>query len=225
MVLFSSQIYFSLTGFKFSLTIICTFCFLTAPLKLVSQISFKKNEIYIVARSTIFKTKIIAEDFNLIDKKITHIGLGILENDSLTVYHISSEMNNDESSSLVSEGFNSFAYCNDVTYVSIWSSKLGKRSLSSLKRYISTLKQSFINFDNSFSLSLSNDDRSLYCSEFVYKALLETGKKKFLFKPVSKKLNDIYQKFLQRDTLEYIPVDFFQTLGFKKVYEKNIIIP
>ena len=48
-----------------------------------------------------------------------------------------------------------------------------------------------------------------------------TDNKKFYFIPTTKTLNKFYSNALKRKELVYIPVDFYQSLNFKKVFEFN----
>lgn len=188
------------------------------PLIIFSQVLFKKNEIYIFARSTESKINIIAEDFNLRDKFITHLGIGYFENDSIKIYNVSNINKNNHDSSLIVENYESFIDLKDIKYVSIWSIKSKKCKMEIFKKSINSFCNLRIDFDNNFIL---NNDNLLYCSEFVYKVLKLTDNKKFHFEPINKKLNQFYRSALKRDELVYIPVDFYQSLNFKKVIEFN----
>lgn len=189
---------------------------LSIHLILNSQIKYNNNEVYIFARSTESKINIIAEDFNLKDKFITHIGIGYFENDSIKIFNVSNNVKNHKNSSLLIENYETFVNLSDIKSVSIWSIKINKKTMRLLKKNISAYCNLKIDFDNNFIL---NDDNFIYCSEFVYKVLNETNIKKFYFSPVIKKLNQFYTNALKRENFIYIPVDFYQFINFKKIFE------
>lgn len=75
-----------------------------------------------------------------------------------------------------------------------------------------------IDFDYSFKM---NNDDELYCSEFASQVLAKTNAEKFYCLPETKKLNLFYSRALHRETLVYIPVDFFTKFNvFTKIYEQ-----
>lgn len=183
-----------------------------------AQVNYKKDNIYIFARSTKSKVNFIAEDFNLNDKFITHIGIGYYENDTIKIYNVSNDVKNKNNSALLVDNYKTFINVNDVISVSIWSLKVNKKKMKTFIKNIKSFENLKIEFDNNFIL---NDDNILYCSEFVYNVLNMTDDKKFHFKPISKRLNQFYSNVLKRLELVYIPVDFYQSLNFKKVFEFN----
>ncbi len=183
-----------------------------------AQVNYKKNNIYIFARSTKSKVNFIAEDFNLNDKFITHIGIGYYENDTIKIYNVSNDVKNINNSALLVDNYKTFINVNDVISVSIWSLKVNNKKMKTFIKNIKSFENLKIDFDNNFIL---NDDNILYCSEFVYNVLNMTDDKKFHFNPISKRLNQFYSNVLKRLELVYIPVDFYQSLNFKKVFEFN----
>ena len=59
----------------------------------LSSINFSskliEDNIYLVCRGTTNKQNFIAENFNISNREITHIGIGLYEKDSLNIYNIS----------------------------------------------------------------------------------------------------------------------------------------
>lgn len=83
-----------------------------------------------------------------------------------------------------------------------------------------TYEEIDVTFDYNFTLK---KDSQLYCSEFVYHVLNDVDDLRFSFEPKNIKLNQFYASVLKREYFEYIPVDFFQTLGiFIKIEEHDI---
>lgn len=187
----------------------------------LGQISMKQNSqsLFLVCRSTKSKQQIIATDFNLKDSLITHVGLGIIENEILQVVNVSNFKLNVNKSALIKESFSSFIDLKDISYVSIWKLEISKKQLIKLKIILNSYSSKIIKFDNFFVLDEKNE---LYCSEFVFKVLQELNSNKIKFEPIRKELNDFYAKALRRKHITYIPVDFFLTIPkIKKIYEKN----
>lgn len=61
----------------------------------------------------------------------------------------------------------------------------------------------------------------MYCSEFVYFILNKAGVLDVEYKPTVKELKGMYKNILG-DSLEYIPVDFFQfDTKFIKIFDKT----
>ena len=130
-------------------------CIILTPVLLNSQIIFKKDAIYIFARSTEHKVNIIAEDFNLQDKQITHIGIGYFENDSIKIFNVSNFKTDEKGSALISESYASFVDLSDVTYSSIWKLKSDEKEIAKLKSILEEYSKDKIKFDD-FYLTLRN---------------------------------------------------------------------
>lgn len=63
------------------------------------NIQFKEKTIYIIARSTQSKEGLIASNFNIKDKILSHVGIGYIEADKLQVYNVSNYKINKKDSS------------------------------------------------------------------------------------------------------------------------------
>jgi hypothetical protein len=180
---------------------------------------FSEENVYIVGRSTKRKKDIIAKEFNIINKTLTHIGVGIFENNMLRIYSISNYNLVKDVSALVIESIDEFINVDDISYYSIWEKKCSKTDIANLKINVQRYQTKNIIFDYDFKM----DNGKLYCSEFVYLLLKETNISNLEFFPTKKKLNRFYSKALKRNILEYIPTDFFlESKEFKLVYTFNI---
>lgn len=179
----------------------------------------EKNAFYVVCRSTKTKKHIIAKDFNVRDTLITHVGIGFIDNEGLSIFHVSNDKKNLRNSSLIKENLKQFLSDKQVSYYSIWQYKLDAKLVEEIKKSVNKIHANNVEFDYSFDL----DNNKLYCSEFVYKVLRDFGKQKFKLSTKVKSLNSFYSMALKRDRLKYIPVDFFiKDSNFKKVYEKHL---
>lgn len=163
--------------------------------------NFEKKTIYIICRGTLSKKELIGERFNISNNNITHLGIGILEDNELKIYNVSDSkiVNN---SSLICETLEEFSNINDIFYLGVWEFKTNNSTINKIKNNISELKN--IKFDKNFNIA---NDNELYCSEFVVKVLNSLDY--FDFKPSIKKLSGIEKDLLSSDFLEYYPVDFF----------------
>lgn len=181
----------------------------------LNNINFTENAIYLVCRSSKQKISFIAKDFNLLDSLITHIGIGIFENNELVVYNVSNFKKNKKESSLIKESYDEFISLDDIVYVSIWKKEIKNNK----KRIIETInfyENLIIDFDFSFDLKTN---KQLYCSEFVYKVFKDARILEKTYNPTKKKLEGMYAINLG-GTFKYIPVDFFITdKTIEKIYE------
>ena len=172
-----------------------------------------------MCRSSQSKKNIIAEDFNLKDSLITHVGIGYIEKDSLVLFNVSNDKKDKNYSSLLRESLRSFVHQDGISYYSVWEYKTNVSEIETIKTVINEYLKRRIDFDYAFRI---NNDNDLYCSEFVYEVLSKTDTKKFHCLPEIKKLNAFYSRALHRDILEYIPVDFFTKFNvFTKIYEQH----
>ena len=179
----------------------------------------KDSSLFIICRSTKSKQSIVAEDFNINDSIITHVGIGYYENGMLKVFNVSTDKKNSQGSSLIQEDFQTFTNVPDISYSSVWQYKCGRQEVSHMITILESFSLKSIKFDFSFELENGND---FYCSEFVYEVLHLLDNRKFNFNPVQKELSKFYASILKRDFLNYIPVDFFQQYpSFRKVLEQH----
>lgn len=187
----------------------------------LSSINFEEklieDNIYLVCRGTTNKQNFIAENFNISNREITHIGIGLYEKDSLNIYNISidKKINN---SSLIIETLKDFISINDIFHIEIWEINANKENKIKLKSILNRYIEKEIGFDHNFDL---NDNENLYCSEFVAKILNELNI--FKYHSVKKKSNRILKKLTEKEEFEYFPVDFFiQNSNLTQVYRNNL---
>lgn len=174
--------------------------------------------IYIFTRSTKSKRAFIAEDFNIRDTLSTHVGIGFVENKKYAIYNVDNVKKNEHQSSLIKEDYNSFVRLDDIYYSSIWKYKVTKSNIRRLIEILKSFEKEKITFDKEFKLTNSNSN--LYCSEFVFLILTQLNLIPN-YKPTKKELSSFYSNLLKRNTLEYIPVDFFLELHYFKLVENK----
>jgi Permuted papain-like amidase enzyme, YaeF/YiiX, C92 family len=178
------------------------------------SLSLSENSFYLVCSGSNQKQGLIAEQFNISDKNATHVGIGVVEENVLTIYNVNSDQA--EKSALSAEDFESFTSDRDLRYCSIWEYKSTRKEIRKLAKLLRSQLSKRIVFDMDFDVS----NNKLYCSEFCCQVLNRWNPRLFAFDLTQKKLDPFYSKALGREILYYFPVDFFQAnLKFKKIYE------
>lgn len=181
--------------------------------------SLNEDNIYLICRGTKNKQNLIAEKFNSQNKEATHIGIGIVENDSLSIFNISIDKKVNQSS-LIIEKWNEFTNLPDIFYLSVWEIESDKEKIIQLKSILNNYFKEIIDFDYNFSL---DDDNNLYCSEFVAKVLNKLNI--FHYETNKKPTNSLLKNITDKEEFEYFPVDFFlQNPQAKQIYLKTINI-
>lgn len=182
----------------------------------IENLKFEKNTIYIFSRGTKTKSGIVAEKFNNHDKKITHVGIGFLENNELKIYNVV-DIDTCQTALVINNLKN---FLNEtVYYLSVWKCNNNYADFRKLKKTCQTYSTQKIYFDFSFNL---NDGNTMYCSEFCSTVLKETNPVKFNFQPKVIKLDSFYKTVLEREELVYYPVDFFEDNNyFSKIFESS----
>jgi hypothetical protein len=187
--------------------------FLMLPLFCFCQIK-QSHEIYIVGRGTLSKKKLVGDTFNNINKNMTHVGIGILESDSLKIYNVSLDKKNNNSA-LVVESLDEFQAINDIFYLGIWKLEVSENDYIKIKDRISLMLKKEIKFDSRFGLD--NGDNNLYCSEFVQMIINTVGG--YDYKPNEMKPQKTLKSFISKDKFIYFPTDFFlKNKKFQQVY-------
>lgn len=185
-------------------------------LKNIDTLSLKPDSFYLVTRGTLSKGTLIAEKFNRADRCSTHIGIAILENNVLKIYHVTNE-DLDSASALVAQAPESFTNLPDVHYFGIWEYHSTPEQLLKLRAIVQNYIPQKIEFDFDFNES---DNDKMYCSEFCAKVLHQLDPT-FDFVLTETALDSFHSMMLGRKTLRYWPVDFFQSdARFKLVYER-----
>lgn len=172
--------------------------------------------IYLICRGTREKVGLIAEKYNLKDPNITHVGIGLLHGKNMVVYHVTND--HEGPTDLAIESLSRFKSPRDLFYLSIWKCPISKTELLRLKKILENYTKQKIIFDTDFKAQ----NNKLYCSEFCVEVLQKLNPQKFHFSTKKQTLDFFSSKILGCETLEYYPVDFFQTsIYFKKVFEQN----
>lgn len=184
------------------------------------MVSYSESSIYIFGRSTTRKRRIIARDFNIQNPLLTHIGIGLYQQQKLRIYNITNSISTSKDSALIIETFHDFINFKDIEYFGIWELTLSEIEISKIKLTLSELITKTIVFNDDF---LFNNENHLYCSEFVYLMIKEIESLNIDNSMiVKKKLNSFYSRALKREYLEYIPVDFFINIkGIKLIFQKK----
>ena len=180
-------------------------------------IVLNNNSFYLVCRGTNQKTGTIVKKFNLSDKNVTHVGIGIVEHGRLRIYDVN---NNQKSgrSALSEEDLSAFTILADSYYLSVWECHSSKKELHVLRHILRSYHSKKIVFDMAFN---EKDDDHLYCSEFCAKVLHTLNPLKFHFSLTKTQLSGMFEIMLGKKILNYYPVDFFQSnAAFAKVYER-----
>lgn len=175
---------------------------------------FKKENIYLLGSGSESKQFMIARDFNISHKYLTHIALGIFVNNELKIFEINPD--NGINSKINITDWDSFSK-NSFNYIGIWEFKSNNDLSEIIKNYIYTKIQNNLTYNFSFKIDANNQE---YCSQFVANALNSTCL--FSFNPTIIELNDKYKSIFKTNTFTYYPIDFFlKNTQFKLIYEKN----
>lgn len=172
------------------------------------------NSFYLLCRGTQQKVGLIAHKFNLNDQFSTHVGIGFMEKGALIVYNV----NNDtaDKTALIREKLNAFIGVKDLSYWSIWECRSSAKEILKLKKLLQSYRTKKIVFDMDFEPNNSK----FYCSEFCAEILKALNPQNLSFPLTKKPLDLLFRGALNRDVLNYYPVDFFQSdAHFKKIYE------
>lgn len=170
----------------------------------IKNLEFDDNSIYLIQRGTTGKLGNVAKDFNISNKYASHLGIGFVENNTLTVYHVYVKKN-DEKNNLYVETISDFIKPDDLNYLSIWKLK----DIDKIK--FNDVKQSLINSEKeniSFDFDFDEGNKKYYCSEYIVR---ELEKNNITIMPEHQKnLIGMAKQILKKDTLTYFPVDGFE---------------
>ncbi len=174
----------------------------------IKSIDLDKASAYVILRGSDTKLGGFAKQYNNSNIPATHIGLLISTNDSLTVYHVNTEKNSKQSH-LIVESLKDFSFSEEESYLylSLWKIKgFTTSEILKMKNQIRKFDSLHIMFDYKFNFE---DDKKMYCSEFVYKTLTSIDSLKFFIPKSRKKVFESHRFFLKKDSLEFYPVDYF----------------
>lgn len=167
--------------------------------------------VYLAFKGTNTKPGNIAKNYNIKNKYVSHVGLLYHENywKIINVTNVKKNNNNlylDSINQFYNEKLN-------IKYAAIYQIKPIKKA-EILDKIHSKLKKT-INFD----LKFDKDNEDYYCSEFVIDLI--NNVKNIKLSTRKKEITNLQHKFyLEKDSLEYYPVDiFFYDKNFIKIYE------
>jgi len=95
--------------------------------------NFSNSKIYIFGRSTKRKQRIIARDFNVNNPLLTHIAIGLYQQQELRIYNITNIISNPEDSALRIETIHEFIDLKDIEYFGIWEIPLNNVEINKIK--------------------------------------------------------------------------------------------
>ncbi|MDC6362432.1 MULTISPECIES: hypothetical protein [Flavobacteriaceae] len=172
-----------------------------------------EGKIYIVARNSDSKEGNLVLKYNRHKEKISHIGIAFQSSMDAKVYHISYDSLNHRNSSLIEEKLSDFWNSPNPIDNSAWSIDIGQEEYVRARVFIDYIQDMRIHFDFN-----PNTKNGLYCSEFVYRALMYANPNKFATEPKCKKLNPFEQMIVGIDSMCFYSTDFFLDLpGIEKV--------
>ncbi len=182
----------------------------------------QKHEVYVILRGTNSKEGIIAKSYNTLDKRPSHSGILIYDNEQWLVYHIIP--NKKDKTALVVNTLEEFMQKTQESnqFFAILQENIGYNQIhDEIRKQLKVLTDSHIYFDYDFCLE--NAFNYLYCSEFVVKVLSQATDFAFNPTPLNATVIGLHSAFLQRAYLDYYPVDFFLSSEcFELVYEESI---
>lgn len=180
----------------------------------IKNIKFDNGTVYLVQRGTTGKLGNVAKDFNINNKYASHLGIGYVENNTLTIYHVYVEKNS-KGNSLYVETINNFILPEDLNYLSVWKLKnIDPQKFNAIKNTLIESEKENINFDFKFE----ENNTAYYCSEFIVRILEKNNIE--IMSDHKKNIVGMISQILKKDTLTYFPVDGFENNGkATKIFE------
>lgn len=180
----------------------------------INNLALEPESIYLVQRGTTGKLGNVAKDFNIKNKYASHLGIGFVKNNRLTIYHVYVDKNKNNSN-LYIEDIDQFIKPEDLNYLSIWQLKnIDKKSFRRIRQTLTESEKENINFDFKFE----ENDTAYYCSEFIVRTLEKSNIE--IMSDHKKNIVGMISQILKKDTLTYFPVDGFENTGkATKVFE------
>lgn len=169
------------------------------------------TNIYLAFKGTKTKPGEIAKSYNISNTKVSHVGILFYQDSCWKVINVTN-VKKKGNNLLIDKIEDYYNLNNDIDYVALF--KVTGVNKYSILNKVKNLEDKIIEFDAQFEL---NNDK-YYCSEFVVKQLgIST------IYPIKKYINNLQHRIiLNRDTLNYYPVDiFYKHPNFIKVYEKK----
>lgn len=180
----------------------------------IKSLHFDTESIYIIQRGATGKLSNIAKDFNISNKYASHVGIGFVKNQTLTIHHVYVDKNS-QNNYLYVENINDFIDPEDINYLSIWKLKgIDNEKCNRIKNTLIRSEKENIIFDFTFT----ENNGKYYCSEYVVNELKKNGIE--IMKEHKKNVIGVIRQILKKDTLKYFPVDGFENTGkAEKLFE------
>src|SRR5690554_921207 len=180
-----------------------------------------KDKIY---RETDSKNGLISRNYNISPSSMTHVGIGFFDkNELFKIFHIDlNQKKESQKNDIIVSSISEFFDLKDCSVLGgeIWryDKEFSDKEFNEIHNYIDSM---FLNTNIKFDIDFDYEDSNkLYCSELVSKFLTKFSKDSYTSDLKSKKVNNIHRLYLKKDTVKYIPVDYFMTLpSFQKVYQ------
>ena len=180
----------------------------------IKNLDFEDQTIYLIQRGTTGKLGNLAKDYNIKNKYASHLGIGFIENNTLKIYHIYVDKNQNNNNLYV-ENIDEFIKPKDLNYLSIWQLKnFDPEKFNTIKKTLEQSEKENILFDYSFD----ENNKAYYCSEYIVKELKKSHIE--IMSDHQKSLIGMAKQILKKDTLTYFPVDGFEnTNTASKIFE------
>ena len=202
----------------FAITFLLLFQNLSAQKVVISDLKLNDSTIYFFIRGTKAKTVITTEKCNIQDQFSSHVGIGYFDGKQLKIYSVSNE-NSENESALKIDSLESF-FTSKTKYFAIYKCNNNYEELMIMQSVCDNFAQQKITFDDKFEIDNGN---AFYSTEFCANVIKQTNPKKYNYAPLNVNLDETSAAYLGRETLQYFPVDFFQTQNnCSKIYETFI---
>jgi hypothetical protein len=172
----------------------------------------KTNTNYLVFRDSESKEGFFVKNFNLSSKNLTHVGFLLFTNNKWNVFHA---IDKKEGNCIVVDKWDDFVKKDNNKTLKIQVLKINSISKTLLLHKIDSVQKLNLSFDFNFEKVVKN---KTYCSKFVCQLLNELNPLLYNFNFQKKRLNNIEAAYLNKEILEYYPVDiFFRNKYLEKV--------
>jgi hypothetical protein len=133
------------------------------------------------------------QNFNINDKRFSHCGVAVKENNEMMIVHCYSGLDN-PSGIIMKQKLADFLNDSLAINAGLFRFKLNSTEKDSFIHKIQAHYASKVVFDNEFNM---NDDSKLYCSEMIAKSIAKVSQNKITIKPTKRpggKIKTIYAK-------------------------------
>jgi len=170
----------------------------------IKNLDFEDQTIYLIQRGTTGKLGNLAKDYNIKNKYASHLGIGFLENNTLKIYHVDVDKNQNNNN-LYIENISEFIKPEDLNYLSVWRLKnIDSEKFNHIKKTLQQSEKENILFDYSFD----ENNKAYYCSEYIVRELQKNHLE--IMSDHKKSLVGMAKQILKKNSLTYYPVDGFE---------------